>query len=62
MHPHDAKSRSRGISRGMSPQAITRRFDILVELEEVARALSHAKRAATPGPNSSEASPPTARR
>jgi hypothetical protein len=38
------KVRSRGISRDMSPQAISRRFDILVELDRVARELRSASR------------------
>lgn len=38
------KARSRGLSRDMSPQAIARRFDILVELDRLARALSSAAR------------------
>jgi hypothetical protein len=35
----EAKASSRGISRDMSPQAISRRFDILVELDRFAREL-----------------------
>ena len=38
------KARSRGISRDMSPQAISRRFDVLVELDRAARALRSAGR------------------
>jgi len=33
------KAASRGVSRDMSPQALSRRFDILVELDRMARAL-----------------------
>ena len=40
----DAKAESRGESRDMSPEAISRRFDILVELDRVARALASARR------------------
>lgn len=40
----EAKSASRGESRDMSPEAISRRFDILVELDRVARALGAARR------------------
>ncbi len=52
MKPEEHKSKSRGISRDMSPEAISRRLDILVELHEVARALANAKRIgkAEPGP------------
>jgi len=43
MKPADeAKLRSRGVSRDMSPQAISRRFDILVELDRAARELQSA--------------------
>jgi hypothetical protein len=42
--PEDSKRRSRGASRDMSPAAISRRFDILVELHELWRTLSRAKR------------------
>ena len=42
-----AKARSRGVSRDMSPEAISRRFDILVDLDRTARAL----RAARPRPD-----------
>ena len=38
-----SKARSRGVSRDMSPAAITRRFDILVDLDRTARALHAAK-------------------
>ena len=38
------KAMSRGISRDMSPQAISRRFDVLVELDRAARALRAAGR------------------
>ena len=44
MTPEQQKSESRGISRDMSPAAISRRFDILVELYELAKALESAKR------------------
>jgi len=40
----EIKARSRGISREMSPQAISRRFGILVELDRAARALRSAGR------------------
>jgi len=43
MKPENLKVRSRGVSTDMSPQAIARRFDILVELDNVARALSSAR-------------------
>ena len=39
----EAKARSRGVSRDMSPEAISRRFDILVDLDRTARAM-HAAR------------------
>lgn len=42
-----AKARSRGVSRDMSPEAISRRFGILVDLDRTARAL----RAARPRPD-----------
>lgn len=41
-----AKERSRGASADMSPAAIARRFDILVDLEKTARALESARRLA----------------
>lgn len=41
--PEDLKARSRGVSTDMSPQAISRRFGILVELDNAARALSSAR-------------------
>lgn len=44
MDAEGMKSRSRGISRDMSPQAISKRFDILVELHDVAVFLSDATR------------------
>jgi hypothetical protein len=44
MKPEELKAKSRGISRDMSPEAISRRFDILVELDTLARALEKAKR------------------
>ncbi len=40
----DVKAESRGESRDMSPEAISRRFDILVELDRIARALASARR------------------
>ena len=40
----DTKAAGRGASRDMSPEAISRRFDILVELDRVARALASARR------------------
>jgi len=40
----EAKAKSRGISRDMSPQAISRRFDILVELDRIARELQSANK------------------
>ncbi len=43
----DLKARSRGVSRDMSPKAISRRFDMLVDLDRTARAL----RAARPRPD-----------
>ena len=44
MKPEEQKSKSRGNSRDMSPEAISKRLDILVELHEVATALASAKR------------------
>ena len=38
----EMKAASRGASRDMSPEAIARRFDILVELDRTARALGAA--------------------
>ena len=43
MKPENLKARSRGVSTDMSPQAIARRFNILVELDNAARALSSAR-------------------
>jgi hypothetical protein len=43
MNPEELKSRSRGISRDMSPEAISARFDILVDLHDTARVLAAAK-------------------
>jgi hypothetical protein len=43
MKPEELKSRSRGISRDMSPEAISARFDILVDLHDTARILAAAK-------------------
>ena len=53
MKPEEQKSKSRGISRDMSPEAISKRFDILVELHEVAMALARAKRIGKAEPTSS---------
>lgn len=53
MDPEHQKSRSRGISRDMSPEAISKRFDILVELHELAKALSRAKPLGKAEPRSS---------
>ena len=52
----DAKAASRGESPDMSPEAISRRFDILVELDRVARTLASARRqpAQSTPPNASE--------
>ena len=38
------KSKSRGVSRDMSPRAISRRFDILVELDRLSGELQNARR------------------
>jgi len=38
----EAKAESRGVSRDMSSKAISRRFDILVELDRLARELRSA--------------------
>lgn len=43
MKPEHLKARSRGVSTDMSPQAIARRFSILVDLDNTARALSSAR-------------------
>ena len=43
MDPDRRKLLSRGVSRDMSPAAISRRFDILVQLDELARSLAKAK-------------------
>ena len=43
----EMKRKSRGMSRDMSPEAISRRFDLLVELDRTARAM----RAARPRPD-----------
>ena len=40
----EAKAKSRGAAQDMSPEAISRRFDILAELDRVARALGAARR------------------
>ncbi len=42
----EGKAESRGASRDMSPQAISRRFDILVELDRIAREFRAAGRLA----------------
>ena len=44
IRPEDQKRRIRGATRDMSSSAISRRFDILVDLHQVARTLSQAKR------------------
>ena len=49
------KRKSRGVSRDMSPEGISRRFDILVDLDRTARAL----RAAKPCPDQRPDSPTT---
>jgi len=59
-----SKAASRGASRDMSPEAVGRRFDILVELDRTARALCSAARAHTqraPQPRSGETAPPPGR-
>jgi hypothetical protein len=43
MKPEELKNRSRGVSKDMSSEAIARRFDVLAELHNMARALSSAK-------------------
>ncbi len=55
MKPEEHKSKSRGISRDMSPEAISRRLDILVELHEVAQALANAKRVGKAEPRTVQA-------
>ena len=40
----EMKAGSRGVSRDMSPEAISRRFDLLVELDRTAQALGAARR------------------
>lgn len=56
MKPADeAKLRSRGASRDMSPQAISRRFDILVELDRAARELQNATQRMDLSPNKQSA-------
>ena len=54
MRPEHAKRSSRGVSRDMAPEAISKRFDILVELHELARALAAAKRLGKAEPRRSE--------
>ena len=51
----EMKRKSRGVSRDMSPEGISRRFDILVDLDRTARAL----RAAKPCPDQRPDSPTT---
>ena len=46
----EMKRKSRGVSRDMSPEAISRRFDILVDLDRTARALRSAKSRPAPPP------------
>jgi len=46
MTSDQAKAASRGVSADMSPAALSRRLDILVELEEVSRLLAAARRVA----------------
>jgi len=58
MKPEELKSKSRGVSRDMSPEAISRRFDILVELHELASALSSAKRLGRAQALSTSSKPP----
>jgi hypothetical protein len=41
--PNEAKAASRGVSRDMSPEALSRRLDILVELDQVSRLLAAAR-------------------
>lgn len=56
MKPADeAKLRSRGASRDMSPQAISHRFDILVELDRTARELRYAAQRPEQFPNKQSA-------
>ncbi|MBN1837932.1 MAG: hypothetical protein JW820_18890 [Spirochaetales bacterium] len=63
------KARSRGLSRDMSPAAIARRFEILVELDRAAQALRSAGRhrepetglPSTPGPPAAGSPPQTVR-
>ena len=49
----EMKRKSRGVSRDMSPRAISRRFDILVDLDRMARALGAARPRPDLRPNSS---------
>ena len=48
----EMKAGSRGVSGDMSPEAISHRFDILVELDRTAQAFSAARKrpARTPAP------------
>jgi len=58
---NETKAASRGVSRDMSPEAIARRFDILVELDRTARALRAArkKHARNPTPEAASHTGPT---
>lgn len=56
----EAKAESRGQSRDMSPEAISRRFDILVELDRVARTLSAARRRPVQGTPTTPTTPTSA--
>lgn len=49
------KARSRGVSRDMSAQAISGRFDILVELDQAARLLRAAGRRPDQSPDKRKA-------
>ncbi len=44
LQKQQSKSRSRGVSCDMTPEAILRRLDIVDELRELARELQNAKR------------------
>jgi hypothetical protein len=43
MKPEDQKKRSRGISTDMSPEAILKRFNIMIELDIMAKMMKNAK-------------------
>ena len=45
-NPEEAKRLSRGMSSDMSPEAISKRFDILVELNDLCGYLGGAKKVA----------------